>query len=317
VDEGGVAKEFFQLLTAELFDQQYGMFIPVADSSAVWFNKDCSWSGPMEYSLVGMLVGLAVYNSILLDVSLPMVLFKKLLGCRLSLEDVSSIDAELYKGLRALLTYEPASDVQYVFCRTFEVTWDYLGSTKRWELLPDGANIDVTGENREDFVNRYVNWLLTDSVKRQFDEFHSGFKRVVGAGSISLFRPSELELLVCGSSALDFGELEKTTQYIGGAPGDGWSRDHPTIKYFWNVVHSFSREEKQKLLFFFTGTMKAPLGGLAAINMKIQRMGPDTGQLPTTHTCFNTILLPEYNSEATLRTKLLQAMTETEGFGLR
>ena len=34
---------------------------------------------------------------------------------------------------------------------------------------------------------------------------------------------------------------------------DSWNADHPTIKFFWSIVHEMSHEEKQRLLLFVTG----------------------------------------------------------------
>jgi len=68
---------------------------------------------------------------------------------------------------------------------------------------------------------------------------------------------------------------------------------------------------------FVLAQLKAPIGGLGKLHLKIQRMGPDSDMLPTSHTCFNTLLLPEYSSEEKLRKLLLIAINECEGFGLR
>lgn len=51
--------------------------------------------------------------------------------------------------------------------------------------------------------------------------------------------------------------------------------------------------------------------------MKIQRAGPDTDALPTTHTCFNYLLLPDYRSQEKLHDKLRLAISYAEGFGLQ
>ena len=40
-------------------------------------------------------------------------------------------------------------------------------------------------------------------------------------------------------------------------------------------------------------------------------------RLPTAHTCFNHLLLPEYSGEATLRERLVTAINNAEGFGLQ
>ncbi|CAM9439656.1 unnamed protein product [Heterosigma akashiwo] len=68
---------------------------------------------------------------------------------------------------------------------------------------------------------------------------------------------------------------------------------------------------------FATGSPKAPLGGLGRLRFKVQRAGPDGDALPTAHTCFNTLLLPEYATAAKLRERLLVAVRECEGFGLQ
>ena len=43
----------------------------------------------------------------------------------------------------------------------------------------------------------------------------AGFNRVMGGSSISLLRPEELELLVCGTPHLNFHELEEVARYEG------------------------------------------------------------------------------------------------------
>jgi hypothetical protein len=49
----------------------------------------------------------------------------------------------------------------------------------------------------------------------------------------------------------------------------------------------------------------------------VQRSGPDSDLLPTAHTCFNVLLLPEYASKEKLRERLAVAMANAEGFGLQ
>ena len=50
--------------------------------------------------------------------------------------------------------------------------------------------------------------------------------------------------------------------------------------------------------------------------LTISKQGPDSPQLPTSHTCFNHLLLPEYESKDKLRTLLLLALQNSKGFGL-
>jgi hypothetical protein len=180
-------------------------------------------------------------------------------------------------------------------------------------LKSGGEKVPLTRENRHEFVDLYVDAVLNKSVSRLFAAFKSGFDTVCTptTTSISLFRPEELELLVIGSSDLDFEALQEVTAYDG-----GFSVDTPVIKAFWEIVHTWSDEQKKKLLFFTTGTDRVPIGGLAKLQFVIAKNGPDSNRLPSSHTCFNVLLLPEYTDKAKLEERLLTAIQNAEGFGM-
>ena len=95
IDEGGVTKEYFQLLATQLFDPRFGMFQYCGDDGReIWINKDCCWSFD-EFRFIGVLVGLAVYNGVILNVNFPKTLYKKLLprkNQRLTLQDLRFVD---------------------------------------------------------------------------------------------------------------------------------------------------------------------------------------------------------------------------------
>lgn len=60
-------------------------FPPLRPPPGGLFVLSCVWADE-EYGLVGLLVGLAVYSGVILDVPLPLVVFKKVLGEQLSLK---------------------------------------------------------------------------------------------------------------------------------------------------------------------------------------------------------------------------------------
>ena len=80
VDMGGVQKEFFQLIMERVFDVRTGMFEFAEETDTFWINGS-SLESEREFELVGILIGLAIYNGVILDMHLPLVLYKKLLGC--------------------------------------------------------------------------------------------------------------------------------------------------------------------------------------------------------------------------------------------
>ena len=58
---------------------------------------------------------------------------------------------------------------------------------------------------------------------------------------------------------------------------------------------------KKDFLSFVTGSDLAPAGGLKELHLKIQKNGNEpVKRLPTAHTCYNILLLPQYGSPAKL-----------------
>jgi len=91
----------------------------------------------------------------------------------------------------------------------------------------------------------------------------------------------------------------------------------PSFGFFWDLMHNdLDYEQKRQFLLFVTGSALSPLGGLGELRLTIQRASPDSQLLPTSSTCFHTLLLPDYSSKEKLKTKLLIALSNSEGFGL-
>ncbi|EDV19966.1 uncharacterized protein TRIADDRAFT_32725 [Trichoplax adhaerens] len=311
VDDGGLSKEFFVLINQEIFNPEYAMFRYNEKAGTYWFTPD-SYETDAQYKLVGILVGLAIYNGIILDVTFPMALYRKLYGQKLILEDLSDCFPEIWQSLVNLLNYE--GDVENDFMYTFKISYtNVFGDAVTVDLVENGGEISVNKNNREEFIRLYTEFLLTNSVKNQFDAFKKGFNMVTEDSLLKyLFRPDEVDMLVCGSKCLDFHELERVTYYDGGL-----TKDSTLVKDLWEVVHSFDEESKRKFLKFTTGSDRVPVGGLSKIMFRVIKNGDDSTRLPTSHTCFNVLMLCNYSSKAKLKERLLYAINNgNAGFGL-
>uniref|UniRef100_A0A8C8MEN5 Ubiquitin-protein ligase E3A n=1 Tax=Oncorhynchus tshawytscha TaxID=74940 RepID=A0A8C8MEN5_ONCTS len=310
VDEGGVSKEFFQLVLEEMFNPDIGMFTYDESTKLFWFNPP-SLENEAQFTLIGIVLGLAIYNNCILDVHFPMVVYRKLMGKKGTYLDLADSHPVQYQSLKELLDYE--GDVEEDMMITFQISQtDLFGDPITYDLKENGDKIPVSVDNRKEFVSLYSDYILNKSVERQFKAFRRGFQMVTNESPLKcLFRPEEVELLICGSRNLDFHALEETTEYDG-----GYNKDCRIIKDFWETVHSFGEEDKRLFLQFTTGTDRAPVGGLGKLKMIIAKNGPDTDRLPTSHTCFNALLLPEYDSKEKLKERLLKAITYAKGFGM-
>jgi len=315
IDAGGLTKELFLLSWEQLADPLRGLFTVVADGRARWLAQDGPAGGAEDaarqtaWGLVGMLLGLALHNGVLLELRLPRAFYRKLLGAPLGLSDLEDFDAAVGKSMRSLLAWQGPGSVADVFSLTFTI--DIGGSTV--PLAAGGAEMLVTEENRERFVAAYVEHALSGCCARGFGALRASFLGLCGGHALRLVSPSELEVLICGTPHLDFAALERAARYSG-----GWSADHPTVRAFWSCVHTqMNLDERKALLRFITSSDRAPIGGLGALSILVTRDGPDSGRLPTAHTCFSQICLPEYSSRAKVSDRLKCAVyNAAEGFGL-
>lgn len=312
IDAGGVKKEFFQLLVTEMLSQDYGMLLFQSESNTYWFNAN-SWEDEDQYLLLGLILGLAVYNRVLLDFPLPLALYKKLLGLPMGLRDLEDMQPTFGRSLRQVLQYDGAQGpLEEVFCLDFTLEDNSYGEQQLIQLVPHGREIPVTEDNRLEYVEAVVDMLLNKSVAKQFNAFAMGFRILCDGPAIRLFNAQELERLVCGNPNLDFDALQSNAKYEG-----GYHAGTQAVQWLWDIVtRELILEEKKKFLKFFTGSDRAPIGGLGTLRCIIQRNGVDSNKLPTSHTCFNTLLLPEYCSREKLLTLLRVAITCCTGFGL-
>ncbi|RWS12069.1 E3 ubiquitin-protein ligase HERC4-like protein [Dinothrombium tinctorium] len=317
IDAGqGVKKEFFLLLMKDLLDPKYGKFTEYHETNSIWFNAAETDPNELQiYELIGIVCALAIYNQVIIYLPFPLPLYKKILKKPLDLDDLSYLDPYLIRSLKEIL------NTSYTECEfnavygdlNFTISLNCYGHPQDFDLCLDGAKKQLTYSNRKEYVDLYWNFILNESVSKQFGAFNAGFTKVVETDILNLFQAEELMQLIIGQENYDWQLLEKE----GTSYKEPFNVDHPTIKMFWNVFHSLSEEEKRKFLLFLTGSDRIPILGMKAINFVIQAMKVGEDHLPVAHTCFNVLDLPEkYSSEQKLRNKLLQAIEHTKGFAL-
>ena len=170
IDEGGLSKEFFQLIVEEIFNPDYGMFVHCPETHTYWFNPS-SYESCAQFTLIGIVLGLAMYNSVILDLHLPSVIYRKLQGKRGVFEDLKEFKGSVWKGLQELLAYE-GDDMEEVFMQPFQINYtDLFGSVITAELKDGGAEIMVNQENKKEYVTLYADFLLNTCVEKQFLAF--------------------------------------------------------------------------------------------------------------------------------------------------
>lgn len=287
VDAGGVTREWFQVLARGMFNPNYALFIPVAADRTTFHPNRLSGVNSehlMFFKFIGRIIGKALYEGRVLDCHFSRAVYKCILGRAVSIKDMETLDLDYYKSLLWMLE----NDITDIITETFAIETEAFGEKQVIDLIPDGRNIPVTQENKEEYVQRVVEYRLVESVREQLDNFLKGFHEIIPPDLISIFNEQELELLISGLPEIDVDEWKNNTDY------HNYSASSSQIQWFWRAVRSFDKEERAKLLQFVTGTSKVPLNGFKELEgmngvskFNIHRDYGNKDRLPSSHTCFN------------------------------
>uniref|UniRef100_A0A6Q2Y1C1 HECT-type E3 ubiquitin transferase n=1 Tax=Esox lucius TaxID=8010 RepID=A0A6Q2Y1C1_ESOLU len=316
LDYSGPSREFFFLLSQELFNPYYGLFeysandtytVQISPMSA-FVENHLEW-----FRFSGRILGLALIHQYLLDAFFTRPFYKALLRLATDLSDLEYLDEEFHQSLQ----WMKDNDITDVLDLTFTVNEEVFGQVTERELKSGGANINVTEKNKKEYIERMVKWRVERGVVPQTDALVRGFYEVVDSRLVSVFDARELELVIAGTAEIDLNDWRNNTEYRG-----GYHDSHIVIRWFWGAVERFNNEQRLRLLQFVTGTSSVPYEGFTALRGSnglrrfcIEKWGKITA-LPRAHTCFNRLDLPPYPSYTMLHEKLLIAVEETSTFGL-
>ncbi|XP_061555079.1 E3 ubiquitin-protein ligase NEDD4-like isoform X1 [Phycodurus eques] len=314
LDYGGVAREWFFLLSKEMFNPYYGLFeYSATDNYTLQINPNsglCNEDHLSYFKFIGRVAGMAVFHGKLLDGFFIRPFYKMMLGKQISLKDMESVDSEYYNSLKWILENDP-TELDLRFC----IDEDNFGQTYQVDLKPSGSDMVVTNENKKEYIDLVIQWRFVNRVQKQMNAFLEGFTELIQIDLIKIFDENELELLMCGLGDVDVNDWRQHTVYK-----NGYCPNHPVIQWFWKVVLLMDAEKRIRLLQFVTGTSRVPMNGFAELYgsngpqlFTIEQWGtPD--KLPRAHTCFNRLDLPTYDSFEDLREKLLMAVENAQGF---
>ncbi|KAF6147499.1 hypothetical protein GIB67_021325 [Kingdonia uniflora] len=339
LDYGGLSKEFLTDISKAAFDPNYGLFSQTSTSERLLMPNTSARlldNGMQMIEFLGRVVGKGLYEGILLDYSFSRVFIQKLLGRYSFLDELSTLDPELYRNLMYLKHYD--GDVQDLTL-DFTVTEELLGKRVVTELKPGGKDVSVTNENKLHYLHAVADYKLNKQVLPLANAFYRGLSDIILPSWLSLFNPNEFnQLLSGGNHDMDVDDLRSNTRYTG-----GYSAESRTIKIFWElsfgaikystmslqVIIGFEPEERCMLLKFVTSCSRAPLLGFKHLQptFTIHKVtcdaplwatigGQDVDRLPSASTCYNTLKLPTYKRSSTLRSKLLYAISSNAGFEL-
>ncbi|KAG9150096.1 hypothetical protein Leryth_009680 [Lithospermum erythrorhizon] len=191
LDFGGLSKEFLTDIAKAAFSPDCGLFLQTSTSDRhLMPNATARFleKGIQMIEFLGRIVGKALYEGILLDYSFSQVFVQKLLGRYSFLDELSSLDPELYKNLMYVKHYD--GDVKDLSL-DFTVTEESLGRRNVIELKPGGKDICVTNENKLQYIYAIADYKLNRQIIPFSNAFYRGFTDLIAPIWLKLFNASE------------------------------------------------------------------------------------------------------------------------------
>uniref|UniRef100_A0A6Q2XN86 HECT-type E3 ubiquitin transferase n=1 Tax=Esox lucius TaxID=8010 RepID=A0A6Q2XN86_ESOLU len=315
LDYGGVAREWFFLLSHEVLNPMYCLFEYAGKDNYCLQINPASYINPDHlkyFKFIGRFIAMALFHGKFIDTGFSLPFYKRMLNKPLALKDLESIDPEFYNSLIWIKenNIEECGLEMY-----FSVDKEILGEITTHELKADGGEVLVTEENKEEYIRLVAEWRLSRGVEEQTQAFFEGFNEVLPQQYLQYFDAKELEVMLCGMQDIDLADWQRNTIYRH------YARTSKQVTWFWQLIKEMDNEKRMRLLQFVTGTCRLPVGGFADLlgsngpqKFCIEKVGKENW-LPRSHTCFNRLDLPPYKSYEQLKEKLMFAIEETEGFG--
>ncbi|CAF1517768.1 unnamed protein product [Rotaria magnacalcarata] len=234
LDYGGVSREWFLLLSREIFNPYYGLFeystidnytLQINPLSGIFNEEHIKY-----FRFIGRIIGMAIYHGKLLEAFFIRPFYKMLLSKSITLADMESVDREYYQSLKYILDNDPAELDLY-----FVVSEEVLGDLREHELKTDGQNIQLTEQNKQEYIELVIKYRFIQRIVTQMNAIKQGFQDILPLDSIKMFDEKEVELLISGLGEINVNDWRTYAIYKG-----GYTPENAVIQWFWKVSDMFS-----------------------------------------------------------------------------
>ncbi|KAL3897632.1 MAG: hypothetical protein SGCHY_003280 [Lobulomycetales sp.] len=273
-----------------------------------------------EYRFVGRLIGMSIDHKAVLGIYFVPSFYKLLLGEKLVFQDLKVEDPLLYDSL-LWIKENDITDLDLGL--TFSVN---LEDQRSIDLKNEGSHIQLTQENKREYIQLYSEWRLAERTRLQFAAMRNGITdfidinamRVVGSTARRMSY-KDLELYIGGLREINVKEWKAYTHYGVSRQNNSTHISAQTRRMFWDILENMDQKDLARLLKFATGSSRVPLGGFAAMKPTFHIssvIGWKDNHRPMSHTCFNRLVLPNYTNIRVFKERLMESLL-VDDFGNR
>ena len=305
IDEGGPYHDIISEMCKDLQSEYLDLFIKTPNNKnnlgdlrdRYIINPDATKNiHKKAYEFIGKLMVLSISSGELLNINLHPIIFKLILNNEISFSDFETIDYNSFKLIKDL--NEALNKKNIKFINQMGLNFEIKNSNgSDLELIPGGKDIYVNIDNLNEYINLYKIKRL-EEFNIQIKEIQKGLFAGISFDSLQILNWRQFEQLICGKNIFDIQNFKEHTNY------DGYNKDDQVIKWFWEWLENISEEDKYKYLRFVSGRTRLPQTNLGYNYTHTINKRSNQDLYPTSHTCFFTLHLPNYNNKDNLNKKM-------------
>jgi hypothetical protein len=222
-DHGGPYRAIFQTAISEETEKLLGLFVPCANArhevgegrDRLVFNAAFSTDSAKlnAYEFLGMLIGLACRNYVLVDVNLSALVWKPLVGDMLQADDFFATDIHLHTSLEWVRKGEAEDDL------VLQILSSYVDPSVAAEVMRR-ARCMLDGRDPYRHFCDVIMHLNFETHRRILSYIYKGLSKIVPAELFAMFTSQELEIIFCGEPDVNVDVLQEATVYDGVSPTD-------------------------------------------------------------------------------------------------
>ncbi|KAJ1611708.1 SPRY and HECT domain-containing protein [Cryptosporidium canis] len=274
--------QFFFVPNPSLGVNTHASLNDVADGSSNNLSRNCVCCKhniyDSLYAFVGRLMGISIRTQIPLNLDIPTIIWKLILGENASLSDLKQIDwysAKFYEKLKYIESIWEASNNMHETNRR-QILEEFHSLDLRWsclnvngevvELKNGGERLPVGIDELGEYCRVYREFKLEREFLHATNNIRKGITNIVPEVVLELQTHEELEKLICGSPSIDVDLLKQHTKYSGYSPND------EIICWLWDIISEMTAVQQQRFLRFVWGRSRLPNRGAQwENNMEIVR----------------------------------------------
>jgi len=251
-------------------------------------------------------MGLSLRTRSLLNIQVPSVVWKPLVGAAITMDDIEAIDVLSINALKQLDSKESVP-VDMFNSEMSGIKFSVMGAdSKMYPLKPGGEEVSLNYSNRLEYSSLTKQFRISE-FKKQVSAIRRGLGKVVPLQTLAMFGWRELETMVCGRGfeSKDVDLLMSKTQYNGPNPTDQY------VQWFWDILRNdFTDDQRGMYLTFAWGRSRMPLTAAEFDTPhKLAARAGGNAAFPMAHTCFFQTDLPAYTSREVMLSRLSAAIS--------